>query len=156
MNYESLLDKAHQDGLIVKEKPLKYNNGRIKGMKIAIRNDIDTTTEKSCILAEELGHYYTTTGNILDQSVVMNRKQEYRARLWAYDKMIGLSGLISAAKAGCQSQYEIAEYLDVTEEFLNEALATYRQKYGLGKLVDNYWICFIPNLQVYEYEMVFK
>lgn len=156
MNYESLLDKAHQDGLIVKEKPLKYNNGRIKGIKIAIRNDIDTTTEKSCILAEELGHYYTTTGNILDQSVVMNRKQEYRARLWAYDKMIGLHGLISAAKAGCRTQYEIAEYLDVTEEFLNEALATYRQKYGLGKLVDNYWICFIPNLQVYEYEMVCK
>lgn len=154
MNYESLLDEAHQDGLIVKEKPLKYNNGRIRGMKIAIRKDIDTTIEKSCILAEELGHYYTTTGNILDQSVVMNRKQERRARLWAYDKMIGLHGLISAAKAGCQSQYEVAEYLGITEEFLNEALTAYRQKYGLGKLVDNYWICFIPNLQVYEYEMV--
>lgn len=154
MNYESLLDEAHQDGLVVKEKPLKYNNGRIKEIKIAIRNDIDTTTEKSCVLAEELGHYYTTTGNILDQSIVMNRKQERRARLWAYDKMIGLNGLISAAKAGCQSQYEIAEYLGITEEFLNEALAVYRQKYGLGKLIDNYWICFIPNLQIYEYNMI--
>lgn len=156
MNYESLLDEAHQDGLVVKEKPLKYNNGRIKGIKIAIRNDIDTTTEKSCILAEELGHYYTTTGNILDQSVVMNRKQEHRARLWAYDKMIGLNGLISAAKAGCQSQYEIAEYLEITEEFLSEALAVYRQKYGLGKLVDNYWICFTPTSQVYEYSLIDK
>ena len=154
MNYESLLDEAHQDGLVVKEKPLKYNNGRIKEIKIAIRNDIDTTTEKSSVLAEELGHYYTTTGNILDQSIVMNRKQERRARLWAYDKMIGLNGLISAAKAGCQSQYEIAEYLGITEEFLNEALAVYRQKYGLGKLIDNYWICFIPNLQIYEYNMI--
>lgn len=123
-------------------------------MKITLRKDIDTTTEKSCILTEKLGHYYTTTGNILDQSVVMNRKQEYRARLWVYNKRIGLNGLISAAKAGCQSQYEIAEYLDVTEEFLNEALAAYRQKYGLGKLVDNYWICFIPSLQIYEYDMI--
>ena len=43
MNYEALLDEAHQEGLTVKEKPLKYNNGRIKGKRIAIRKDIETT-----------------------------------------------------------------------------------------------------------------
>lgn len=152
MTYEELLIHADKNGLKVKEKPLQGNNGRIYKNRIAIKGGANT--EKACILAEELGHYYTTTGNILDQSVIMNRKQEYRARLWAYDKMIGLHGLLSAAKAGCRTQYEIAEYLDVTEEFLNEALATYRQKYGLGKLVDNYWVCFIPNLQIYEYNMI--
>lgn len=154
-SYEMLEQDAHDE----KVQIVPYDLGdRLKGLycdgAIALNIDIDTTTEKSCILAEELGHYYTTTGNILDQSIVMNRKQERRARLWAYDKMIGLNGLISAAKAGCQSQYEIAEYLGITEEFLNEALAAYRQKYGLGKLIDNYWICFIPNLQIYEYDMI--
>ena len=42
MNYEALLDEAYEEGLIVKEKPLQYNNGRIKGNRIAIRKDIET------------------------------------------------------------------------------------------------------------------
>ena len=45
--YEALLDEACDIGLIVKEKPLQYNNGRIKGNRIAIRQDINTTTEKA-------------------------------------------------------------------------------------------------------------
>ena len=73
MNYETLLKEADSLGLIVKEKPLQYNNGRIKGNRIAIRKDM-TETEKACVLAEELGHYYTAVGNILDQSSVENRK----------------------------------------------------------------------------------
>ena len=69
MNYEALLNEAHQEGLIVKEKPLKYNNGRIKGKRIAIRQDIATNTEKTCVLAEELGHHHTSVGNIIDMIV---------------------------------------------------------------------------------------
>ena len=148
MNYEALLEEAHQEGLVVKEKPLKYNNGRIKGKRIAIRQDIETNTEKTCVLAEELGHHHTSVGNILDMSDVRNRKQERQARLWAYNKLIGLSGIIEAFEHGCQSRFEIAEYLDVTEEFLEECLACYRNKYGVGTTLDNYYIMFIPNLNV--------
>ena len=61
-SYELLLDEASNNGLIVKEKPLKNADGRIKGCKIAIRKNLDTTAEKRCVLAEELGHYYTTYG----------------------------------------------------------------------------------------------
>ena len=85
MDYETLLTKACNEGLIVKEKPLKYNNGRIKGKRIAIRKDLETSAEKTCVLAEELGHHYTSVGNILDQSDPNNRKQEILARTWAYD-----------------------------------------------------------------------
>lgn len=49
-----------------------------------------TQTEKSCVLAEEIGRRYTTIGDILDQNDMNNRKQELRARLWAYNKQIGL------------------------------------------------------------------
>ena len=148
MNYEALLDEAHQQGLIAKEKPLKYNNGRIKGMRIAIRQDIPTQIEKSCILAEELGHYHTTYGDILDQTDTGNRKQELRARMWAYDRQIGLLGIIRCFEAGCQSQSEMAEFLDVTEDFLREALERYRQKYGICTSVDQYIIYFEPSLAV--------
>ena len=63
--YEALLDEACDIGLIVKEKPLQYNNGRIKGNRIAIRQDINTTTEKACVLAEELGHHHTSVPRII-------------------------------------------------------------------------------------------
>ena len=150
MNYDVLLSESDSVGLTVKEKPLKHNDGRLKGKRIAIRKDIRTTAEKGCVLAEELGHYNTTVGNILDQSFATNRKQEYRARLWAYNKLIGLSGIISAYKAGCRNTYEVAKHLDVTENFLQEALFCYRQKYGVYTRVDNYVIYFEPSIGVYE------
>lgn len=148
MNYEALLNEAHHRGLVVKEKPLKYNNGRIKGNRIAIRKDIETTTEKACVLAEELGHHYTSVGDIIDMENTRNRKQERQARLWAYNKLIGLRGIIQAYEARCQNRYEIAEYLEVTEEYLADCIEAYRDKYGVGVEVDNFYIMFIPHLAV--------
>lgn len=150
MNYEALLEEAHQEGLVVKEKPLKYNNGRIKGKRIAIRQDIETNTEKTCVLAEELGHHHTSVGNILDMDLTGNRKQERQARLWAYNKLIGLRRIVNAFQHGCQNRYEIAEYLEVTENFLDECISCYRDKYGVGTTLDDYYIMFIPTLTVGE------
>lgn len=147
-SYEILLSEASENGLIVKEKPLKYNNGRIKGFRVAIRKDLSTSIEKACVLAEELGHHYTTYGNILDQSNTSNRKQELRARAWAYNKQIGLIGLVRAYEHGCRNRFEVAEFLEVTEEVLEECLTFYRNKYGMCKAVDNYVVYFIPNLVV--------
>ncbi len=150
MNYEALLDEAQQDGLIVKEKPLIYNNGRIKGKRIAIRKDIETSTEKACVLAEELGHHHTSVGNIIDMENVSNRKQERQARFWGYNKLIGLTGIVRAFQAGCQSRHEVADLLDVTEEYFQECIDCYRDKYGVCTEIDNYTIYFIPNLAVME------
>ena len=48
-----------------------FSGTRIKGLYcdgyIAINKDIETETERACILAEELGHYYTSSGDIIDQ-----------------------------------------------------------------------------------------
>lgn len=146
--YEALLDEACDKGLIVKEKPLQYNNGRIKGNRIAIRKDLSTSTEKACVLAEELGHHETTVGNILNMSDSWNRKQERQARLNGYNRLIGLMGIIDAYEAKCQSQHEMAEFLNVTEEYLLECIECYRDKYGPRKTVNKYIIYFIPNLAV--------
>ena len=150
LNYETLLKEADSLGLIVKEKPLRYNNGRIKGNRIAIRKDIETTNEKACVLAEELGHHYTAAGNILDQSTATNRKQEMRGRIVAYNKLVGLRGIIDAYLHNCQNLFETAEYLGVTEEFLNDSLTYYTNKYGVCTQVDNYVVFFQPNIGVME------
>lgn len=145
MTYEALLNEADSHQLIVKEKPLIRNNGLVLGNKIAIRKDIDTEVEKSCVLAEELGHYYTSSGNIIDMQDVQNRKQERRARLWAYNKMITMDKIAEACEYGCRNRYEIAEYLDVTEEFLQEAIDSYKQIYGTTyHQCGDYLICFEP------------
>lgn len=149
MNYEQLLTVADQAGLTVKERPLQKYDGLIRGNRIAIRKNIDTQAKKSCVLAEELGHHYTTTGNILNQSAdAMNRKQEYRARLYGYNLRVGLIGIINAYEACCRNLHEMAEYLDVPEDYLTEVIDCFRSKYGQYVAVDNYIIYFIPQLAV--------
>ncbi|MGN6715430.1 hypothetical protein [Anaerocolumna jejuensis] len=150
MDYEGLLAEAHGLDLIVKEAHLIGNKGRIKGNRIAIRQDIPTLKEKSCILAEELGHYYTSCGDILDQSKTGSRKQEHKARLWSYNRQIGLMGIIKAYEARCTNIFEMAEYLDVTEEFLIETLDCYRSKYGQYIEIDSYIVYFEPHLGVFK------
>lgn len=150
MTYDELFYEADSTGIIVKEKNIPGYGGRIYGNRIAIHDRLETTTEKACVLAEELGHYHTTVGDITDLSDSQNRKQERQARLWAYNKQIGLTGIIQAFEAGCQGIHEIAEYLEVTEEFLHEAIECYRNKYGVYTTLDNYIIYFIPNLTIGE------
>lgn len=144
MTYEQLLTTADQNGLLVKEKTLVQHDGLLRGKRIAIRKDIETQAEKSCVLAEEIGHHCTSSGDILDQTDIMNRKQEYRARLYGYNLKVGLTGLISAYEEGCRNLYEMAEYLDVTEEYLRNVINSYHAKYGQYTIVDNYVIYFEP------------
>lgn len=149
-NYEVLLDQAESRGLSVKEKPLQYNDGRIRGNRILIRSTIETRCQKAAVLCEEIGHYETAVGNILDQSVTANRKQELRGRIWAYNRLIGLTGIVRAYKMGCRNRYEVAECLDVPEDTLQEALDYYHSRYGICTQVDNYVIYFEPALGVME------
>jgi hypothetical protein len=152
LNYEELLDTADQLDLAVKEQPLTVHDGLIRGRRIAIRKSIETQAEKSCVLAEELGHYFTSFGNILNMDETQNRKQELRARLSGYDMQIGLIGIVECYKHHCRSLYEMAEYLQITEEYLKEALECYSRKYGENLVtIDNYAIRFVPSLQVMEF-----
>lgn len=150
MNYEELLIEADNNNLITREKSLSANAGRIRGNRIALKKDLPTQKEKACVLAEELGHFYTSSGNILDMSDISNRKQEARARLWAFNRQVGLRGLIDCYKNRCLTLHDMAEHLDVTEQFLQDAIDCYRSKYGLYVQVDNYVIGFQPTLYVME------
>lgn len=107
----------------------------------------NTTAEKACTIAEELGHHNTSSGYILDLDKIESSKQEYRARLYAYDKLIGLRGLVNAMQANCHNLYEIAEYLEVTPEFLNDALECYRSKYGFYAEIDNHVVIFLEGYE---------
>lgn len=143
MDYEELLRESDRRGLSVKEKDIPGFGGLIWQNRIAIRKDIPTLREKSCILAEEIGHAATTSGDILADGP-LSRKQELVARMYGYNLKIGLRGIVEAYEAGCRSRYEAAEYLDCTEEYLCEAMKAYKGKYGLWAAYDGYLVCFDP------------
>lgn len=147
MTYDELLIEADELGIIVKELDLKTRDGHCKGNRIAIHKGL-SNYEKACVLAEELGHYFLTVGDITNQKDINNRKQELLARRWGYNKKIGLIGLIEAFENGCKNRYEIAEYLNVTIEYLNEAIEYYANKYGVMHRIDDYIIYFSPNVYI--------
>ena len=132
--YEELLTDADKENIIVTDQ-FDLSGTRLKGLycdgTIALNRDMYIESEKTCVLAEELGHHYTTVGDIMDQTDTANRKQERRARIWAYHKLLSLNDLVDSYKHGCQNQFEIAEHLNVTEEFLMDCLNYYKEKYGL-------------------------
>lgn len=104
MTYDELLIEADKLGVIVKEANLRTRDGHCKGNRIAIRKNL-SNYEKACVLAEELGHYYLTVGDIRNQQDINNRKQELIARRWGYNKKVGIIGLIKAFENGCRNRY---------------------------------------------------
>ncbi len=152
MKYEELLEESTiNDVYVIENADFRSKaDGLINGNVIGINRNIRTSRQRACVLAEELGHYHTTVGDIVVQATDAERRQELRARGWAYNRLIGLTGIIDSYKRGCSSLNDTAEYLDVTEEFLTEAIQYYRSKYGHFATIDNYVIYFEPVLGVFE------
>ncbi|MCR4925482.1 MAG: hypothetical protein K5917_04245 [Clostridiales bacterium] len=110
---------------------------------IALNKDITDENEKFCLIAEQLAHDYLSSGIVLN-----DKKQLSRARAWAFDKLIGISGLVEAFENGCKNEKEIADYLNVTEVFLKKALFFYADKYGKRLKLGDLFIKFIPELEI--------
>ena len=106
------LEQLEQEAFEDKVKVHDYYLGEdsLKGIyidgNVAINTSISNSTEKTCVLAEELGHHHTSVGDIIDMTDIQNRKQERQARLWGYNKLIGLTGIINAFRAGCRRMPE--------------------------------------------------
>lgn len=150
--YERALQEAADNGLeIIEDFAFDSDAGGILvGNTVLMSRRLRTYKEKACVLAEEIAHHETNTGDILDQSDSGNSQQEHRARMRAFDRLVGLAGIVTCFKAGDRSIYEMAERLEVTEDFLKEALAAYRNRYGDGVALDDCWIRFEPYLDIVE------
>ncbi|MBL4932293.1 ImmA/IrrE family metallo-endopeptidase [Clostridium paridis] len=153
MTYEELL--VNYEGIVkVKEdnfSKVHYLNGLsglYKNGKIAINSNLKSDIHKKCVLAEELGHHFTTSGNILNQDNVTNIKKEKIARNWGYEKLVSIKNILDAFNNGARNKFEMAEYLEVTEAFLEDALSHYKEKYGIMLKLDNYTVYFEPHFGV--------
>lgn len=147
--YEKLSIKAQSQALKVVEVDLEANDGFYCDGYIFINKSLNDK-EKYCVLAEELGHYETTYGNILDQNNINNVKQELKARRWGYKHIVTLEGIIEAFENNCLNEYEMAEYLGVTDEYFKECIEDYKRQYGLSCKLGKYYIVFEPRLGIYK------
>lgn len=157
MEYDLLLQKANKMLIEVIERPLV---GKLKGMYadgvICIDSRLETTAEKACKLAEEIGHHETSVGDILLQKSVNSRKQEKRAKNWGYEELVPLSAFLLGHEAGVRNTYEFAELLGVTDNFLICAIDHYWEVYGpftVYKPGDDEYIIFFDPVAVIK---VFK
>ena len=114
---------AEYEDLYIEERQM-INDGLYADGCIWINEKLPSC-KKFSVLAEEIGHYKTSAGNILDQDDTANRKQELTARKWAYEKLVPIENIQFAFADGHTEIWDMAEYLDLDEEFLREALIHY-------------------------------
>lgn len=151
--YDSLLELAKAMGLkVVERAPIKAD-GRIQSNYVFLSEKLETTPEKLCTLTEEVGHALNNTGDINDQTIVFNRQQELKARKFCYEFLTPLMKIVDAILyfGDEATKYNVAEYLNVTEKFLNEAINHHRRKNGNIKVdLGMVFVVFYPEFKVYE------
>lgn len=105
-----------------KTKALAFPEGLI-----AIDVDkIENTAEEKEVVAHELGHIETGSFYNAYSSLDIRAKHEYRAEKHAIKKLVPLDELKEAIKCGIIESWDLAEYFDVTDEFMKKAINYYK------------------------------
>ena len=150
--YEDMLIAHDYIEIIECDNLPKRLSGLWLGDIILINRNLPITSKLET-LAEELAHNELTYGNIVDQSSFNHRKFESYARRLAYEKLIPLKDIVKAFLQGIHNLYELANFFEVTEGFVQQSIAHYKQKYGLTTRCGDYVIAFEP-LRVFEYKEI--
>ena len=111
-------------------------------MKLFHNEDIGVKREKTCCSLDDVEDARNVCYRMGIRYYVFNFSERFKEDV--------MDRFVDAYEHGCTNRYETAEYLEVTEEFLEECISCYREKYGVCKIVDNYIIYFIPNLAVFK------
>lgn len=88
-----------------------------------------------CVLAEEIGHFYTTPRTNPLKSYtsanlkIMNSQDERKAMQWAADFLMPDLEVTKAFEVGCRGCFELAEYFDVTEWFVQRKLGFWKMRF---------------------------
>ncbi len=141
---ELLEQEIFDSGLSLFEMPLA---GDIEGVLIDNNIVIDSASpalKKNRVLRHELEHYYTCPYNLLKAPKALQDKMEHIAHRRTVAKLVPINSLIAAHENGLRCPWEIAESLEVDEEFLLFALDTYHSVYGYNFKYRGYLINFKP------------
>lgn len=142
--FEKLLTK-------IPDVSISYDNFMPKGLaglyepnKIRLNPKNDYYKNVS-VLAEEIGHYYTSHGVITDYSNIDNMKQEHKARRYAVKLVMPLEKLIECFEENIWGdEYEICSHLEITPDFFQFAVEDYKKQFGAYVKYGKYLIRFEP------------
>lgn len=109
---------------------------------ITLNTALDTTAKRISVLAEELEHYISTPEDLFAAPKEIRDKYERIARFAAIQRLIPFDKLIKC-RALCDI-YELADYLDITPEFLMSGLLAYKEHYGRSVSYMDFTINFDP------------
>ncbi|WP_411162380.1 ImmA/IrrE family metallo-endopeptidase [Latilactobacillus sp. VITA-14] len=115
--------------------------------KTIVINANRTRVEQAQTLAEEISHQEISVGDILNPNDIESAKQETIARRRSFNRLVPLDKLV-AAYWQSTTEFELAEHLDVTVEYLFDVLAYYRERYGMIIIRDNILINFANGIQI--------
>lgn len=93
--------------------------------KIILLNTNNKHVHKVEVLAEELAHNIITYGDIRDQSKMLNRKFELKARRLGCEMVITLDGIIGAFHAGVCNLHEMSCHFEVSNDYVLKAIEHY-------------------------------
>ena len=134
MNYSMLQVLAEKQQVAI--HPYKFD-GDLQALymdnHIFLSDDL-SDSEKTCILAEELGHHFTADRNCLDQNEAENLFCEWKGRIWSYEVLLPVGQLKAVMQAGLEKVSEIAAFFKLTKEFVKDALQYY---FYSGQLKEN-------------------
>lgn len=86
---------------------------------------IESTTEAKVCLAHEMGHIETNSFYNVHSPLDVRQKHENRANKWAIKQLITEEELDEAVANGHTEIWDLADYFDVTEEFMRKAVCLY-------------------------------
>jgi Zn-dependent peptidase ImmA (M78 family) len=129
---DSLLTLAEQENIIVEQFPFSYPLMGIylhesdKVPIIGLSTFISSNAVRRCIMAEELGHHFTSAGisipgkyefySFIERTEIS--KTEYKALKWAANYLMPEHDLLNVIRSGLYEKWELADHFNVTEEFV--------------------------------------
>jgi hypothetical protein len=97
------------------------------------------------VLAEEIGHYYTSSGHITNYRDINNMRQEIRARRVGIKLVLPLENLIDCYEKGHWGDlYAMCLHLEIDRSYFEEAIEDYKRQFGSYVKYDGYLIEFEP------------
>ena len=121
-----------------------YRNVKYGIRSITLSNNLDTTAEKICILAEELEHFISTPEDLFVASHSVREKYEKMARFCAVKRLMPFEKLINAKLLSINNSFELADYLNITVDFLQAGIKAYKDHFGLSVPYKDFIIYFDP------------
>lgn len=124
-----LLKIANDEGIRIDLFPMSKNKSVSIPKAIALNpNKIETNRELKVILGHELGHHKRNAFYTVKSSLEARGWQEERATRWAVNTLLPVDEIKEAFKKGYTETWQLAEYFDVTEDFVKDAVRIHKLK----------------------------